>query len=331
MNKNNTKLARRPWLRLLGLAVLTAGLVGCEGNAPDGLVLSGTVEAREAAIGFQVTGRIDQLLVDEGEHVSKGQEVARLADADYVLAVNRVSAEVAAAEAALAALEAGTRSQELKVAEATLAQARAEQRYAEGEVKRISSLMAKKVASQEQLDQAQLQLDVARSAVSRAQQQLLLQQEGPRVESIDQARAELAAHRSTLLSTEQQLAYTHLYSPVDGTVTLRQAEAGEVIAAGQPVFTIAELSRPWVRAYLNETDLARVRLGQKVTVRVDGLPGNEFPGTLSFISDRAEFTPKSVETRELRVDLVYRVKVQLSDPEGVLKLGMPADVIFDDE
>ena len=102
-----------------------------------------------------------------------------------------------------------------------------------------------------------------------------------------------------------------------------------MVAPGQPVFRVAELTRPWVRAYLNETDLARVRLGQEVRVFVDGLPEKSFDGTLSFISPRAEFTPKSVETRELRVDLVYRVKVQLEDPDGVLKLGMPADVVFD--
>jgi HlyD family secretion protein len=328
---NNIHSIRCSYGITLGILLLMTGLSSCNGENTTGLVLSGTVEAREAALGFQVNGRIEQLLVDEGERVSKGQEIARIADADYVLAVNRASAEVDAVKAALAALEAGTRSQELKVAEATLDQARAEQRFAESEVKRLRSLVTKKAASQEQLDQAEMQLDVAHATVSRAKQQLLLLQEGPRQEAIDQARAELAAHNSALHSAEQQLAYVHLYSPVDGTVTLRHAEAGEVVAAGQPVFTVAELTQPWVRAYLNESHLGSVRLGQKVTVRVDGVQDKTFPGSLSFISDRAEFTPKSVETRELRVDLVYRIKVQLDDPDGILKLGMPADVIFDDE
>jgi HlyD family secretion protein len=165
--------------------------------------------------------------------------------------------------------------------------------------------------------------------VHRAWQQLQLLKEGPRQEAIDKAAAELDARKSALKSAEQQLSYVHLTSPVTGTVTLRQAEAGEVVAPGQPVFKVAEMTRPWVRAYLNETDLARVKLGQKVKVSVDGLPNKTFAGTLSFISPKAEFTPKSVETRELRVDLVYRVKVQLEDPEGVLKLGMPADISFD--
>jgi len=330
MVKNNKMIGRRwLWFGLLGLGLGT-GLSGCNGDDSGGLVLSGTVEARETALAFQVNGRIDRLLVDEGEPVKQGQEVALLLADDYEQAVTRAQAEVAAAEAGLAALQAGTRKQELKVAEATLEQARAEQRFAEEEVQRTRSLIRKKLASQEQLDQAQLKRDVANSAVRQAQQQLQLLQEGPRQEDIDRASAELAARRSALKTAEQQLSYTHLMSPVSGTVTLRLAEAGEVVGPGQPVFKVAELTHPWVRAYLNETDLARVRLGQKVSVTVDGLPGKTFHGTLSFISPKAEFTPKSVETRALRVDLVYRVKVRLEDPEGVLKLGMPADVVFND-
>jgi len=316
---------------LLGLLVLGASniLVGCNDQDSDALILSGTVEARETALAFQVKGRIETLLVDEGEQVKPDQEVARLVDEDYQEAVRRARAEVAASEAALAALEAGTRKQELRVAEAALTQAKAEQRFADEEVQRLRSLITRNLASQEQLDQAQLKLDVSNSAVDKAEQQLQLLQEGPRQEEIDQAKAELAARRSALKSAEQQLSYTHLTSPVGGSITLRQTEAGEVVAPGQPVFRVAELTRPWVRAYLNETDLARVRLGQKARVSVDGLPEKGFAGTLSFISPKAEFTPKSVETRELRVDLVYRVKVQLEDPDGVLKLGMPADVVFD--
>jgi HlyD family secretion protein len=306
-----------------------AGLTGCDNGTPDTLMLSGTVEARETALAFQVGGRIDRLLVDEGELVEPGQEVAHIEAHDYAEAVRRAEAEVAAAEAALAELEAGARTQELRVAEATLEEARAQLRFAEAEVKRIRSLVDNNLASQERLDQVVLERDVARAAVRRAEQQLQLLQEGTRQETIDRARAELAARRSALATAEQQLSYVRLVSPVSGTVTLRQAEAGEVVASGQPVFTVAELKHPWVRAYLNEIDLTRVRLGEKVRVTVDGLPDTSFEGILTFISPKAEFTPKSVETRELRVDLVYRVKVQLEDPEGVLKLGMPADVVFD--
>lgn len=311
------------------LATLTAQLAGCNSEAGGGIMLSGTVEAREAALSFQVGGRIEKLLVDEGQTVKRDQVVAQLVADDYSLAVDRAKANRDAAQAVLAALEAGTRKQELKVAEATLEQAQAEQRFADEDVKRIQSLIGKHLASQEQLDQAKLKRDVAKSAVRKAQQQLQLLREGPRQEEIDQARAALAANQSALQSAERQLGYAQLISPVDGSVTLRQAEAGEVVGAGQPVFKVAELTRPWIRAYLNETDLARVKIGQAATVSVDGLPDKTFRGRLTFISSKAEFTPKAVETRALRVDLVYRVKVEVDDPEGLLKLGMPADVVFD--
>jgi HlyD family secretion protein len=317
-------------LRRIGGMLLLAALAGCDNSGQaGGILLSGTVEARETTLAFQVPGRIAALRVDEGQRVEAGDEVALLVDDDYALALGRAKAEVAAAEAALALLEAGARSQELKVAEAALARARAEQRFAEEEVRRADSLIQKQLASQEQLDQAQLRLEVAQAAARQAQQNLLLLREGARREELDRARAQLDALRSAAQTAERQLGYTRLVSQVGGTVSLRRAEAGEVVGAGQPVFSVAELTRPWVRAYLNETDLARVRLGQGATVTVDGLPDRRFRGTLTFISPRAEFTPKSVETRELRVDLVYRVTVELADPEGILKLGMPADVALE--
>ena len=317
-----------PSFLLIGLLSL---LAGCSQDADERLVLSGTVEAREITLAFQVNGRIGELLVDEGEAVEKGQEVARLVRDDYQEMVERARAEVGVAEATLASLLAGTRKQELQVAETNVQQATAELRFAEEEMRRINSLAEKQLASREVRDQTRIKLDIAQATLRRAKQQLQLLQEGPRQEDIDRARAELSARRSALKTAERQLAYTILESPADGLITLRQAEAGEVAGVGQPVFRLAKLSHPWIRAYINETDLPDVRLGQPVTVTVDGLPDQTFSGTLSFISPKAEFTPKSVETRELRVDLVYRVRVQLEDPQGVLKLGMPADVVFEEQ
>lgn len=311
------------------LLCISGTLAACSNGQSDTLALSGTVEAREIALAFEVSGRIDKLHVDEGQAITQGQEVATLNAEDYIQAVARAKAEMDAAKAALAALEAGTRTQELEVAKASLTQAKAELRFATEELRRVRSLISKKLASQEQADQAQLRLDVASATVQQAQQQLKLLQEGPRSEDIDGARAKVAALQSALHTAERKLANTHLTSPASGLITLRQAEAGEVVAIGQTVFNLAKLSTPWVRAYINETDLPAVRLGQKAVVTVDGLPDHRFEGTLSFISPKAEFTPKSVETRELRVDLVYRVRIQLEDPDGLLKLGMPADVAFE--
>lgn len=290
--------------------------------------LSGTVEAREIDLAFQVGGRIATLRVDEGDSVQIEQEVATLDAHDFELTLSNAIAQTEAAQAALAALRAGTRIQELRVAEAQLAKAQADLDYIRVEFKRIADLVTKKLAAQDQLDQARQRQNVALAGVEQALQNLALLREGPRREDIDQAAATLRARQATAETARRQLEYTRLQSPVAGMVSVRLAEAGEIVSPGKTVLRIAELSRPWVRAYLNEKDLTRVRLGQAAQIRIDGLPGKVFEGRLSFISPTAEFTPKTVETHALRVDMVYRVKVQVDNPDGVLKLGQPADVVL---
>ena len=290
--------------------------------------LSGTVEAREVDLAFQVGGRIVRLAVDEGDAVQVGQPVASLDENDYQLALRNATAQRDAAQAALAVLQAGTRVQELRVAEAQLAKAQADFDYARLEYQRVAELIPKRLAAQERLDQARLQQEVAQAGVDQARQTLALLREGPRQEDLDRAAAELRARQAAVEIAQRQLEYAQLHSPVAGVVSVRLAEAGEVVSVGKPVLRVAELGRPWVRAYLNEVDLARVRLGQPAEVRVDGLPSQVFNGRLAFIAPDAEFTPKTVETRALRVDLVYRVKVEVDNPDGALKLGMPADVIL---
>lgn len=292
------------------------------------ITLAGSVEAREIDLAFQVPGRIAALLADEGDTLSAGQAVARLDPRDYELNVARGRAEAEVAKAALTLLEAGARPQELRVAEAAVSQAEAQLRFARAELRRVESLVSKKLAAQEQLDQLLLQEDVARAALAQAQQQLALLRAGARKEAIAQARAQHEAALQTVAVAQQQLTYIELGSPANGVVTVRLAEAGEVVGAGQPVLRLAETARPWVRAYLNETDLPRVKLGQAAELRVDGLPGRVFKGRVVFISPEAEFTPKTVETRALRVDLVYRIKVEVDNADGALKIGMPADVII---
>lgn len=292
----------------------------------DRIELSGTVEARELDLAFQVGGRIASLAVDEGDAIKIGQLLAELDPRDYQLALHTAVAQEEAARAALAILQAGTRQQELRVAEAKLNQAQANLDYARAEFKRVSELIPKKLATDSQQDQARQQQNVALAGVEQAQQNLALLREGPRREQLDQAAAEYRARQVAVATAQQQLQYVQLHSPVAGVVSVRLAEAGEVVAAGKAVLRIAELGKPWVRAYLNEADLPRVQLGQAAEVRVDGLPGQVWTGRLAFIAPNAEFTPKTVETRALRVDLVYRVKVEVDNPDGVLKLGQPADV-----
>jgi HlyD family secretion protein len=318
------------WLATLALLPLLAGFRWPWQSAGDTerIELSGTVEAREVDLAFQVGGRIAELRVDEGDAVKPEQWVAELDARDYELALRNAIAQMEAAHAALAALRAGTRIQELRVAEAQLAKAQADLDYARVEFKRVADLVSKKLAPEDQLDQSRQRQNVALAGVEQARQNLALLREGPRQEDIDQAAATLRARQAAVETARQQRGYVQLRSPVAGVVSVRLAEAGEVVSPGKAVLRVAELGRPWVRAYLNETDLARVRLGQSAEVRVDGLPGKVLAGRLAFIAPDAEFTPKTVETRALRVDLVYRVKIEVDNSDGALKLGQPADVVL---
>lgn len=317
----------------LGFIAILLMLSGCRwpwqsGSTEGELALSGTVDAREVDVAFQAGGRIAQLHADEGQAVKVGDQLAELDPHDYELALSRAQSESDAAQQTLAALRAGTRTQEIRVGEATLAQARASQRFAHDEVKRLKDLVTKNFGSQQQLDAARQQADIADAQVDQAKQSLELLRIGPRQEDIQRAAAQYEASKTAVAQAKRQLDYTHLFSPIAGVVSVRLAEQGQVVSAGQPVLRIAELGRPWVRAFLSEQDLARVKLGQAAEVRVDGLPNKVFKGHLAFISPKAEFTPKTVETQKLRVDLVYRIKVEVDAPGGELKIGMPADVSF---
>lgn len=318
--------------RRFSCSILAAvALVACDkiwdgASESGGLALSGTVDAHQVDLSFQVAGRILRLNTDEGQGVWVSEVVAELDPKDYELSLSRAHAQENSAQKALAVLQAGSRPQDIRSAEAALSQAEADLRFANTEVTRDTDLVAKHFISQETLDRAIDQSDVAVAKVEQAKQSLSLLREGPRKEDIERAAADYAAARAAAATAKQQLAYVKLVNPVAGVVSVRLAERGQFVAAGRAVFRVAELDRPWVRAYLAEKDLPRVKLGQTGEVRVDGLPGKIFVGRLSFISPEAEFTPKTVETKALRVDLVYRVKVDVDNAEGHLKIGMPADV-----
>jgi HlyD family secretion protein len=338
---NDSVRAGACFLRAKGRLVITSGayaamlavllLPGCRwpwapAPATEPLVLSGTVDARQVDLSFQVGGRIARLLTDEGRTVRAGERVAELDGTDLQLAAERTQAQLLAARKALAVLKAGARPQELGVAQAAVAQAQADKRFADQQVARTQELVNRQFVAPEQLDRARSVVDTAAARLEQAAQSLSLLRAGARKEDIERAAAEVDAADAARQSAERQLGYAALASPVGGVVSVRLAEAGQVVGAGMPVLRVAETSRPWVRAYLAEPDLPRVRLGQNVEVRVDGAPGRRFSGRLAFISPHAEFTPKTVETRALRVDLVYRVTVDVDDPDGILKIGMPADV-----
>jgi HlyD family secretion protein len=265
-------------------------------------------------------------------------------------------AELAQAQAKLDELMAGSRPQEIQQAQSSVADAKAWNDQAKADWDRAQTLFAREDISKSQFDQARAKVDSTAAQLRQAQDRLALVQEGPRKEEIAGARAqvaraqagvqtaeanrielrrkqeELAARRSEIDRTRAQVGMTQtqiadstIVAPIDGVVLVKSAEAGEVVAAGTTIVTLGDVAHPWLRAYINETDLGRIKLGGKVRLSTDSFPGKTYDGRISFISSEAEFTPKQIQTKEERVKLVYRIKIDVDNPHQELKNNMPVD------
>jgi len=265
-------------------------------------------------------------------------------------------AQIAQAEARLQELLAGSRSQEIQQAKALVDEARSQHQQAQQDWERAQTLHRNDDISTAQYDLARTRFASTAAALQKAEEQLALVQEGPRKEQIEAARAQVAQAQANLQLTdasrlelkrleqelvtrraqseqaraqvsvvEAQLADAVSISPINGVVLVKSAEAGEVLAAGTTYLTVGETDRPWLRAYINEQDLGRVKLGAPARVTTDSFPGKIYPGRIVFISSEAEFTPKQIQTPEERVKLVYRIKIEVENPGYELKLNMPAE------
>jgi HlyD family secretion protein len=289
------------------------------------LTFSGNIEAHESLVSFKVQGRIVALPIEEGQHVEQGALLAQLEDADYKQKIKIDEAGVRVRQSNLALTLAGTREQEVKALQQTVLDAQADL-----EQKKIDSDRAQRLFSKDEVTAQEC--DLAATAVKRteanfkaAQQRYNEAVEGSRKEDIAIARANLNQAGANLGLSRVNLDYTILRAPSAGVITVRQAELGEVVSPGSPVVTLADLDHIWLRAYIAETDLGRIRWGQDAFVTTDTYPGKQYHGHISFISSTAEFTPKSVQTYKERVSLVYRIKIDIDNPNHELKPGMPAD------
>jgi HlyD family secretion protein len=295
------------------------------GTDKETLRVSGNIEVTTVEASFKIAGRIKERLVDEGETVKGGQLIARLESEDQRHEVAARSADRDTARATLAELLAGSRKEEIAQAEAVLAAAEAEEKRATYDFHRQEELFRREVIPRQKFDDARAAYDTSRAQTRQAAEALTLVRKGPRQERIDQGRARLREAEAALALAQTRLDYTTLASPATGLVLSKNIEPGEQVAAGTPVITIGELDSVWVRAYISETDLGRVKVGQKAQVTTDTWPGKRYDGTVTFIADQAEFTPKNVQTEKERVKLVYRVKITVPNPNRELKPGMPAD------
>jgi HlyD family secretion protein len=293
------------------------------------LTLSGNIEAHESLVSFKVQGRIAELPIEEGQEVQDGALLARLEDADYRQRVRVDEAGVGVRQSNLALTLAGTREQEIKAAQQNMLDAKADLEEKQIDADRAQKLFAKDEATAQERDLAATALKRSQATYAAAQQRYNEAVEGSRKEDIAIAQANLKQAQTDLGLSQVDLGYTVLRSPFTGVITVREAELGEVVAPGTPVVTLADLDHVWLRAYIAEADLGRIRWGQDATITTDTYPGKKYHGRISFISPSAEFTPKSVQTTTERVTLVYRIKIDLDNPNHELKPGMPADAHVD--
>jgi HlyD family secretion protein len=312
------------------IAVAIAGLLYYfftreKGGDGSFIKVSGNIEATEVDVGFKISGRIVSRFFEEGDWVDQGRVLAKLDDEDLRNRLEVARATLSSNEARLSKLLAGSRPEEIRQAEAEMSQAKFDLENKGTQYERMKFLFEKRVVPKETLDNAEAAFKIAKASFQKATENYLLVKEGPRKEDIEDARAQVEQARASLKLTETQLSYTILYSPISGVVLVKSGEVGEVVNPGTSIVTLADIDHVWLKAYISETDLSKVKWGQEVMVTTDLRPKKEYKGRISFISSQAEFTPKQIQTEKERVTLVYRIKVDISNRDRELKPGMPAD------
>jgi HlyD family secretion protein len=317
-------------LTLITLACLLGVGIGRFQSVPSeyeaDLLLQGNVDVRQVNLSFKVPGRIESLTVDEGDQVKAGQVLAVL-DADYFEDDLRLArASLDQAKANLERLKNGSRPEEIEVARALEGERLATKKRAEQDFRRTERLITTGAQSRQDFDQAQaayLETDARLKSAIAARQ---LTEIGPRKEDIAAGKAQLDAESAKMIIAERNLADARLLAPNDGIVLTRAREKGAVVQAGETVFSLTLTSPVWVRTYVGEPDLGLIQPGAFVAVTTDAASGRSFVGHVGFVSPLAEFTPKTVESRELRTDLVYRLRIVVEDPDASLRQGMPVSV-----
>jgi HlyD family secretion protein len=305
-------------------AVAALFLGGCaRGTDSKQILASGHFEATDVRIATKVAGRLESLLVQEGDVVRVGQVLGTIATTDIRLALAQARAErdQAAAEYRLRLL--GTRKEDIAELEAQIESVRSDLENAQKDLDRMQGLLDKGSGTDKARDDARTRRDMAAHRLDGMNQALARMRAGSRPEEKDASRARLAAMEARVAQLEQQLTDATILSPLAGVVTEKVAEPGELLQVGSPLCVITDLANAWLTVYVTGPDLGRIRLGQEALVTTD--EGQTRKGKLTFIASQAEFTPKNVQTRDERVKLVYRVKVSLENQDGLFKPGMPAE------
>ena len=314
--------------------IATAGGLGWRLYSPDTskdeLKLYGNVDIRQVSLAFEQGGRITELFAEEGDQVTRGQLLARVDVTGLRLEADRLRAEIAAQEQNLLKMKNGNRPEEIARAEAALRTAEASLEQAKRNDSRMANLRRGNSVSVQERENALTSLRMAQGQRDEAAHALALLREGFRAEDIAMAAAQLDSAKASLAIMQHNISLGELYAPTDAVVSSRLLEPGDMASASTPVFLLS-LTRPkWVRAYVTEKQLGYIRQGMKADILTDSFP-DPVPGQVGYISPTAEFTPKSVQTEDLRTSLLYEVRIVADDTGDRLRLGMPVTVIIHED
>lgn len=326
---------KKPVALILAVAVLVALIGGgtwwYQSLQNNGLTLYGNVDIRTVNMSFRVGGRLQSLSVDEGDAIKRGQTLGQLDKAPYENALIQAKANVATAQAQYDLMMAGYRAEEIAQASAAVKQAQAAYDYAQSFLQRQQGLWNSRTVSANDLANARSSRDQAFATLKSAQDKLSQYRAGNRPQEIAQAKANLEQAQAQLAQSTLDLHDTVLTAPSDGTLLTRAVEPGSMLSAGSTVMTLSLTHPVWVRAYVDEKNLNQAQPGREILLYTDGRPGKPYHGKIGFVSPTAEFTPKTVETPDLRTDLVYRLRIIVTDADDSLRQGMPVTLSFSDE
>jgi len=320
----------KKFLLVIPVAAVVAGGIWWKqhnnGPAPTELVLHGNVDIRQVELAFNASGRIDSLAAREGDRVKAGQVLGTLDTGRLKLSLAQAEAQTASQRQVVARYQAGSRPEEIAQARAQRDGARVAVADAEAVYKRQLDLVAQNFVSRQQADSARFALDKAREQLKAAEETLRLAELGPRKEDLEAARAAQAANEAAAAVIRRDIQEGELKAPSDGIIENRILEPGDMASPAKPVFTLALGNPLWVRVWLPETELGRVPVGARATVSTDSQPNKAYRAWVGYVSPSAEFTPKAVETPEIRASLVYQARVFVCEGQEALRQGMPATV-----
>lgn len=320
-------MIRKRMMALLAVLLLVIAAYFIWKAMSDELVLHGNVDVREVSLAFRQSDRIVEILAEEGDWVKKGQVLARLDNEELNLQIRKLNAEIASQKSKVDKLHNGTRPEKISQAEENTRQAKAAAEHAAGVYQRKQDIFSSIAGiSKQELDDARHDFEAKSAALSAAEAVLQEAKSGPRKEDIIGAESDLQAMREERFRYIYLLSQYELRAPENGVIRSRLLEPGDMASPSKIVFKLSLLDKKWVRAYVSETELGRIYEGMEALVFIDSLPDEGITGQIGYISDTAEFTPKSVETEELRTSLVYEVRVYVKDVDNVLRLGMPVTV-----